>query len=229
MSPQHEATILDELRRTYAQLKKTAGPPNLNVKAWSMRLTLEEVEVVLAAVDERDELRREVCGDPIPPFPSVTVREAAITPTYVVPAPGRYLITGDGPVPIPDELGTDEMRDEMIRNLPGEAVAALVRGSGVKIETITTGCPRFGTHHDCPLGGCPTFESNRETGIPDLPTLDLLPFCDCGSVDKYGDDIGEHGARCPYHLAVLRISPTMSARELDDLCIRTLKAMARAL
>lgn len=54
----------------------------------------------------------------------------------------------------------------------------------------------------------------------------LLPFCDCGSVDKYGDDLGEHGPRCPYHLAVLRISPTLSSRELDDLCMRTLRAMA---
>lgn len=54
----------------------------------------------------------------------------------------------------------------------------------------------------------------------------LLPFCDCGSVDKYGDDLGEHGPRCPYHLAVLRFAPSLSARELDDLCMRTLRAMS---
>lgn len=31
------------------------------------------------------------------------------------------------------------------------------------------------------------------------------PACDCGSVDKYGDDIGEHGPRCPYHLAAVAL------------------------
>lgn len=55
-----------------------------------------------------------------------------------------------------------------------------------------------------------------------------LPFCNCGSVDKYGDDLGEHGPRCPYHLAVLRLSSWMSTRELDELCARTLRAMANA-
>ena len=57
----------------------------------------------------------------------------------------------------------------------------------------------------------------------------LLPFCDCGSVDKYGDDLGEHSLGCPCHRAVLELalSPTISNRELNDLCKRTLAAMAR--
>lgn len=85
--------------------------------------------------------------------------------------------------------------------------------------------------------------AGRVVALPPLPPADdfpccapgstahaptLLPFCDCDSVDKYGDDLGEHGPRCPYHLAVLRISPSISARELDDLCVRTLRAMAAA-
>lgn len=60
-----------------------------------------------------------------------------------------------------------------------------------------------------------------------LDERDLLPFCDCGSVDKNGDDLGEHGDACPYHLAVLGLSPMVSARELDELCRRTLAAQAR--
>lgn len=29
------------------------------------------------------------------------------------------------------------------------------------------------------------------------------PPCNCGSVDKYGDDLGEHSPTCPYHLAAI--------------------------
>lgn len=31
-----------------------------------------------------------------------------------------------------------------------------------------------------------------------------LPPCDCGSVDKNGDDLGEHDPTCPYHLEAVR-------------------------
>lgn len=83
MSAAHEAEILADLRRTHAQLKdahhvKTSPAPS----AWSMRLTLEEVDVLLAAVDERNALRREVTGDPAPPFPPVSVR--VHTPAAIV-------------------------------------------------------------------------------------------------------------------------------------------------
>lgn len=33
--------------------------------------------------------------------------------------------------------------------------------------------------------------------------LKTFPPCDCGSVDKYGDDLGEHSPSCPYHLAAV--------------------------
>lgn len=37
--------------------------------------------------------------------------------------------------------------------------------------------------------------------------------CNCGSVDKYGDDIGEHSPTCPYHLAALRKYGPLPPRE----------------
>ena len=55
----------------------------------------------------------------------------------------------------------------------------------------------------------------------------LLPFCDCGSVDKNGDDLGEHGDECPYHLAVVNLSRWIAQADLDALCKRTLAAQAR--
>lgn len=55
----------------------------------------------------------------------------------------------------------------------------------------------------------------------------LLPDCDCGSVDKYGDDIGEHSPRCPYHLAVLRLAPLVDRQTLDRVCKASLERMAR--
>lgn len=68
--------------------------------------------------------------------------------------------------------------------------------------------------------GIPYAHPMREPG--------LLPFCDCGSVDKYGDDLGEHGPRCPYHLAVLEhVAAKTPTEVLDALCKRTLEAQAR--
>jgi hypothetical protein len=67
MSAEFEATILAEIRRTHAQLKKT--PPSSTpaqgngVHGWSMRLTVEEVDVLLAIVDERDALKRRLLSD----------------------------------------------------------------------------------------------------------------------------------------------------------------------
>ena len=39
---------------------------------------------------------------------------------------------------------------------------------------------------------------------PEERDVSTLPACDCGSVDKYGDDLGEHDATCPYHLEAVR-------------------------
>lgn len=190
----HDATIIAELRGVRGRIGAKL----------SMSVTLEEVDALLRAVDERDELRRQTVGDLETGFPPVRV-------TSVLPMSEEEL-----PLSIPTAA-------EWIDAQPKSAGPAM-------------SCPRRDTIHDCPLGGCAD-TTPRVSEIPDLPVgreeretpPDLLPFCDCGSVDKYGDDIGEHGPRCPYHLAVLRVSPMMSARELDALCLRTLKAMARAL
>lgn len=114
MSAEHEAAILADLRRTHAQLK--VDRENANVNAWSMRLTIEEVDLLLAIVDERDELRRQTVGDLETPFAPVRVGRITF-PTL-----------------------TDEEK-----------------------VTINT-CPHAGTHHSCPLGGCPSFERREVVG-----------------------------------------------------------------
>lgn len=69
----HDETVIAELRRCRAGLKV---PTPAERPAWTMKLTMEEVDALLRAVDERDDLRREVCGDPTPPFPPVSVTVA---------------------------------------------------------------------------------------------------------------------------------------------------------
>lgn len=109
MSVTHDETIIGELRTT----RRGIG------QRLSMMVTLEEVDALLRAVDERDELRRQTVGDWEPDFPPVRV-------------------------------------DTFTPSLPhGQTVRA-------------SSCPRRGTSHDCPLGGCAD-DSPRETSIPDLP------------------------------------------------------------
>lgn len=131
MSAEFEAQILADLRRTHAQLKAgteaathTGDPSSA---PWSMRLTIEEVDLLLAIVDERDELRRQTVGDWEPELPPVRV-ESVVDTSYPLP-----------PAEVPQEATV----------------------------TIRT-CPHAGTHHNCPRGGCPTFEPRAVT-IPDLP------------------------------------------------------------
>jgi len=113
VSVEHEAAILSDLRRTHAQLKKVGdGTPRPTVPAtWSMRLTVEEVDLLLAIVDERDDLKRRLVGD------------------------------WEGDL---SESGTP----------------VLTEAERVTINT----CPHAGTHHNCPLGGCPTFEPRKVIG-----------------------------------------------------------------
>lgn len=149
-----EAQILADLRRTHAQLKG-AGRVQVDIPStWSMRLTLEEVDVLLAAVDERDELRRQSVGDWEPDFPPVRVDVVGYVADRLIP---------DGALPSVAE----------VKLLPFED--ALSRGFNVGRE----GCPRLGTIHACPLGGCPTFESNRETEIPDVPDIETYTCLVC--------------------------------------------------
>lgn len=136
MSVEHEATILADLRRTHAQLK-AGDTMRKNPTAWSMRLTIEEVDVLLAIVDERDELRRELCDDWEPGYPPVTV--------------------------VPSKISVA---------MPAVPVAA------IEINT----CPHAGTHHNCPLGGCPTFERREVVPMPYLEATPITgreyPCCD---------------------------------------------------
>lgn len=77
VTAEREAQILADLRRTHAQLKAGATMRTVPVE-WSMRFTLEEVDVILAAIDERDELRRQTVGDWEPDFPPVTVSSVTL-------------------------------------------------------------------------------------------------------------------------------------------------------
>lgn len=47
---------------------------------------------------------------------------------------------------------------------------------------------------------------------PDAPEPDRWT-CNCGSVDKHGDDLGEHSPTCPYHLAAIRKFGSLPPRE----------------
>jgi len=74
MSAEFEAQILADLRRTHAQLKANVGgsngvPTNAVAAAWSMRLTVEEVDLLLRIVDERDDLKRRLLSDWEPDLP----------------------------------------------------------------------------------------------------------------------------------------------------------------
>lgn len=92
-----DAQMIDELRCTRDQLRAPSdGAP------WLMKVTLEDVDALLAAVDERDALRREVCGDPAPPFPPVRAVEAVASEG----CPRRDIVhdcpLGGCPTPIPN-------------------------------------------------------------------------------------------------------------------------------
>jgi len=126
----HDETIIGELRRCRANLRE---PAPADRAAWTMKLTMEEVDALLRAVDERDELRRQTVGD---------------------------LETGINPV----RVETMSLGDHGIATVPERFQPATRYPS----EHTITSCPHAGTHHSCPLGGCPTKEP-RTIAIPDLP------------------------------------------------------------
>lgn len=64
----HDATIIAELRDIRGRIGAKL----------SMSVTLEEVDALLRAVDERDELRRQTVGDWEPEFPPVTVSSVTL-------------------------------------------------------------------------------------------------------------------------------------------------------
>lgn len=181
MSPTQEATVLDELRRTYAQLKKAHG------SSWSMRLTLEEVEVLLRLADEVTELRRQTVGDWEPDFPPVRIEMLA---TGGIVTPGSMPLVGDRScvVPEPGKSPLIAAAEETFKPIaeriidlvhsvvvgpdpePVDALDERVR-SVYGVNVGREGCPRRGMIHSCPVGGCPD-DAPRETAIPDLPLVE---------------------------------------------------------
>lgn len=147
MSAEFEAQILADLRRTHAQLKKT--PPSSTpaqgngVHGWSMRLTVEEVDLLLKIVDERDDLKRRLLSDWEPDFPE-TKKEAAertlskldadlaALPPVIGYVSCPFVDTihdcplGGCPDASPREVQIPDLTMDVVRELPGEAVAALV-------------------------------------------------------------------------------------------------------
>lgn len=126
-----ESTILAEIRKTHAQLKKASDEGQ---GGWTMRLTVEEMDTLLAIVDERDELRRQTVGDWEPDFPPVRVETVRA-----------------------DELGPfvlGSVSDHLAAL--NDAAHALAEAQDIPPHLVVEGCPRRGTIHDCPLGGCPT-------------------------------------------------------------------------
>lgn len=98
MSAEYEAQILADLRRTHAQLKGAALSSTPAQRdghhGWSMRLTIEEVDLLLGIVDERDDLKRRLLSDwepdlePIEPPAEVVVRRG----TFPAGCPFRDVI-----------------------------------------------------------------------------------------------------------------------------------------
>lgn len=89
---------------------------------------------------------------------------------------------------------------ELVAFHVAEALARLdAQGGDVLAHTVVT----IGAHPEAP--GALTIEAKVARMKPTSPRHDdaAFPPCDCGSVDKYGDDIGEHGPTCPYHLAAV--------------------------
>lgn len=160
VTPQLDARMLADLREWRARR---------DIDPIRVTLTIDEVDMLLRVADDRDALRREVCGDPTPPFPPVRV-----------------------------------------------AVETLTDAERVTINT----CPHAGTHHNCPLGGCPTFEPRevspgreaRET--PPGPVMHIAGrsgvLCGAEHVSHVTD--GRRFADCP------RCIEVYETRRCDSIC-----------
>lgn len=227
----HVETIIADLRRTYEQLRDTpqsASKPT----TWSMRLTIEEVGALLAIHDEVIELRRQTIGDWEPDFPPVRVETLA---TGGIVEPGSMPLVGEDRSCVFPTLAEAMNRAEPLLDvstgtprcdicegeiewLDGAASwrhadpqdfgkngghLAIPRTSGVLIRT----CPHAGTHHSCPLGGCPTLE-NREVTIPDLPQCEsaqvVFPYRRCilaaghPGAHQWRESVGREERETPY-------------------------------
>lgn len=190
MSAEFEAQILAEIRRTHAQLKRT--PPSSTpaqgngVHGWSMRLTIEEVDLLLAIVDERDDLKRRLLTDWEPDIGAVAriAARGAGTPADVVGYVTDRLIpeglvpkaetTDEASARVSDRLAPKrafpkptDLRPHL-DTLHDAARTLAGMSAGPATTAPPAGCPFHNVIHDCPLGGCPD-ASPREVSIPDLP------------------------------------------------------------
>lgn len=163
IDPAHVETIIADLRRSYDQLRTT--PPSSTpsdrpgVHGWSMRLTVEEVGVLLALHDEVIELRRQSVGDFETGFTPVAVESVTRFNDYVMSA--TCAVCGLG-----IQQGVVSAKWFHVGEVPDARDPA--HRATPAVPTSAETCPRRGTHHDCPLGGCPTGREERETP-PDLP------------------------------------------------------------
>lgn len=177
---EHAGQIIADLRRTHAQLKVDAADPWPNkASAWSMRLTLEEVDVLLAIVDERDDLKRRLLGDWEPDLddePGIRIVCNEPEPSAVkLRRPRRCNLDAghDGdhrfPKTIEDRIAGTDKRIRALGGVDGRIEPDLKRASiPMTAEQLAPFCPRRDTVHDCPLGGCAD-ASPRESEIPDMP------------------------------------------------------------
>ena len=59
----HDARLIDDLRAWRARVDERGPEP----ERWTARLTLDELDALLTAADDRDRLAREACAEPEPP------------------------------------------------------------------------------------------------------------------------------------------------------------------
>lgn len=72
VTPQLDARMLADLREWRARVDTNAREAG----RWSMRLTLDELDMLLRIADERDALKREACADPDEPARPVEIRHS---------------------------------------------------------------------------------------------------------------------------------------------------------
>lgn len=88
-----------------------------------------------------------------------------------------------------------------IEAVPGDDIARWLPILGEEVGEVC----RALTYDQDPSGLRAELIDVATVAIAWVAALDRLPLppCDCGSVDKHGDDIGEHDPTCPYHLAAV--------------------------
>lgn len=251
VSPQLDARLLGDLREWRARL----APTPLEGNRWSARLTIDELDMLLRVAAERDALKAALCFEWEADTPA-EIRARAVQPEAMPFRAGSTAlgIPYAEPTHEPDECGgcvediaggfglycsacgkprprrtncrcsvtpilhghpaPDEVSIEIAAEAPesAEKIGAHCRYCGARIALFSAGWL-----HD----------ASEPSTVNHPAEPELLPFCDCGSVDKNGDDLGEHGDECPYHLAVVRLAEALPRFALDDLCKRTLAAQAR--